>query len=95
MRQNQSSALEVPVVFHLMPETWQMSGHFGGGGVSAWNHPGGRSLRHTRNTSVPPKMSGDHPSHACVLTHTESGRSTGVSALVSPRRPETPRQTDR
>ena len=93
--QEQSSIPQVSVVFRLTSGITQVSGHFGGGGVSAWNHPGGRSLRHARNTSVPPKISGEHPPHACVLTHTESGKSIGVSALVSPRWPETPPQTGR
>ena len=78
----QSFAHKVPVVFRLTSGITQVSGHFGGGGVSAWNHPDGRSLRHTRNTRVPPKMSGEYPPHACVLAHTESGKSIGVSALV-------------
>ena len=62
------------MVFRLTSGITQVSGHFGGAGVSAWNHPDVRSLCHSRNTSVPPKISGEHPPHAYVLTHTESGK---------------------
>ena len=71
---------QVPVVFRLTSGITQVSGHFGGGGGSAWNHPGGRSLRYSRNTSVPRKISGEHPPHVCVFAHTEAGKSPGVSA---------------
>ena len=86
---------QVSVVFRLTSGITQVSGHFGGGGVSAWNHPGGWSLRHSWNTNVPPKISREHPPHACVYAHTEAGKSPGVSALASPSRPESPPWFDR
>ena len=61
---------QVPVVFRLMSGITQVSGHFGGGGVSAWNHPGGRSLRHARNTKCSAQnVRGTSAPCLCVCTH--------------------------
>lgn len=68
---------------------------FGGSGDSGLESPIGRILRSSWNKLVPPKSPGEHPSHTREKSMRHSEEVVGVSALESPKYPETPPQLDK
>ena len=69
--------------------------NFGWGGDSGLESPNGRILRSSWNKLVPPKSPGEHPSHTREKSMRHSEEVVGVSALESPKYPETPPQLDK